>query len=336
MKMRENFLSRMMSHKDPAPAEPEETYEIPSPTAIEPGVPPYSAGGAEQIDYDTNNQLELLADDALRRADSANGADTGESNSAPALGSLTAPVMDDSPDAPAPPLEVAPFKEYGLDLELLKEPESDDSPDKSDFEPSQPDEVSSPIEVAAEAPRETEETALGEVESVVKETAPETESFQEGEQEAIGDVSIENPYPVAKSIMDTPRSESEMPQVSGRGAIDDVVQQAEEPQTPSASQGSMAVDESLLEAEETASAAGKGAEEMVGPENRRENEILPLVKDARGAWRPGKGFSRSELREADLSLVDAARLGVRFDKRRRNAHPINVDALVKGIRPGSS
>ena len=53
------------------------------------------------------------------------------------------------------------------------------------------------------------------------------------------------------------------------------------------------------------------------------------MRNARGAWRPGKGFSRSELREAGLSLADAARLGVRVDKRRRNAHPMNVEILEK-------
>ena len=58
-----------------------------------------------------------------------------------------------------------------------------------------------------------------------------------------------------------------------------------------------------------------------------ENGIFPLVRDARGAWRPGRGFSGGELREAGLSPADALRLHIRFDKRRPNAHPVNVAAL---------
>ena len=60
-----------------------------------------------------------------------------------------------------------------------------------------------------------------------------------------------------------------------------------------------------------------------------EDRFYPLVRDARGNWRPGKGFSRSELREAGLNLTDAARLRIRVDKRRRNAHPMNVGTLEK-------
>ncbi len=60
-----------------------------------------------------------------------------------------------------------------------------------------------------------------------------------------------------------------------------------------------------------------------------DNGLSALVRDARGDWRPGKGFSRSELREAGLSLAEAARLRIRVDKRRRNSHPMNVAALEK-------
>ena len=63
--------------------------------------------------------------------------------------------------------------------------------------------------------------------------------------------------------------------------------------------------------------------------SRAETGISPHVRDARGRLRPGKGFSRSELREAGLSLADAARLNIRVDKRRRNVHPVNVAALEK-------
>ncbi|MYA97582.1 MAG: hypothetical protein F4X91_14385 [Nitrospinae bacterium] len=58
-----------------------------------------------------------------------------------------------------------------------------------------------------------------------------------------------------------------------------------------------------------------------------ENGISPLVRDARGVWRPGRGFSRGELREAGLSLADASRLHIRFDRRRRTTQPVNVASL---------
>lgn len=64
-----------------------------------------------------------------------------------------------------------------------------------------------------------------------------------------------------------------------------------------------------------------------------ENGIFPLVRDARGTWRPGRGFSRGELREAGLSPADASRLHVRFDKRRGNTHPVNV-ASLEGAKSG--
>ena len=89
-----------------------------------------------------------------------------------------------------------------------------------------------------------------------------------------------------------------------------------------------AVDDAAAEDEETrtASVLQDPPDESLGPA-LAENGIFPLVRDARGVWRPGKGFSRGELREAGLSLADAARLHIRFDKRRRNTHPVNVASL---------
>ena len=60
-----------------------------------------------------------------------------------------------------------------------------------------------------------------------------------------------------------------------------------------------------------------------------EDRFYPLVRDARGNWRPGKGFSRSELEAAGLSLAETARLRIRVDKRRRHAHQVNVATLEK-------
>ena len=75
-------------------------------------------------------------------------------------------------------------------------------------------------------------------------------------------------------------------------------------------------------AEPLRGAAGRVLENLPS----RKNGFYPLVRNARGNWRPGKGFSRSELEEAGLSLAEAARLHIRVDKRRRNAHPMNVDS----------
>ena len=146
------------------------------------------------------------------------------------------------------------FEEYGLDLELLTEPESDESPDESepphDSEPFEG--YGAGFEVLA-APDSSE-------------SPDEAETFQEDE------VSLS--IPVAPDLP------------------------LEQPEAP-------------LETTPV------------------ENGFFPLVRDARGNWRPGKGFSRSELEAAGLSLAEAARLRIRVDKRRRNAHPMNVATLEK-------
>ena len=45
------------------------------------------------------------------------------------------------------------------------------------------------------------------------------------------------------------------------------------------------------------------------------------------ATRKGRGFSESELHEADLSIHAAIRLGIRSDPLRRTKHQKNIDEL---------
>jgi len=50
--------------------------------------------------------------------------------------------------------------------------------------------------------------------------------------------------------------------------------------------------------------------------------------------RKARGFSRAELKEVDLSLKDALKLGIPIDKRRRTKHEENVETLRKNLERG--
>ena len=100
--MKKNFLRRMTRGKSPAPAEPEEGYEIPPPTAIEPGVP-YATEDTEGKSYGSHLELELLATGEPPQPDSVNEADAQEIAPAPALESLAAPASGQPPDATETP-----------------------------------------------------------------------------------------------------------------------------------------------------------------------------------------------------------------------------------------
>ncbi len=200
---------------------------------------------------------------------------------------LAAASANESPDAPEPSREAAPFEEYGLDLELLTEPGSGDAPGEPDSDEGQDEAVPVVEESAAEA------------------TAPEPEIPLESESEPADNIVQEVGEPLAASAPEASPDESEPPR-------------------PDPSRE----DEAASHSEVFTESPPEQTDEP--PETSPvENGFLPLVRDSRGNWRPGKGFSRSELREAGLSLAGAARLRIRVDKRRRNAHPVNVATLEK-------
>ncbi len=163
---------------------------------------------------------------------------------------------------------------------------------------------------ASEPLEEHEEAGSGVAEIVVEASAPELEVLQESEPEAADDLAPENEESVAALVSDDSPAEPEpsRPEPSQEDevsssipvATDLPLEQVDEPSDPPLT----------------------------------ENGFYPLVRDARGNWRPGKGFSRSELQEAGLSLAEAARLRIRVDKRRRNAHPMNVATLEKAKNGG--
>ena len=211
--MKKNFLRRMTRRKSTTPAEPEEGYEIPPPTAIEPGVP-YSAEDTEGKDYDSHMELELLAADEPTRTDLTNGKNVHESDPAPALESLTEPVLDASIDTPETPSEAALYEEYGLDLEPLGEPEADESPEE------------------VEPPRENEETAACVAEKAVEPPDLEPEVFVESDTETIGDAPLEfaEASGAAESAVKgySPVA-PEIPEESGVRVIDDAASEDKEP-----------------------------------------------------------------------------------------------------------
>lgn len=46
-----------------------------------------------------------------------------------------------------------------------------------------------------------------------------------------------------------------------------------------------------------------------------------------GKQRCGKGFSRGELKKAEISLKEALKLGIPIDSRRKTAHQENIEAI---------
>ncbi len=122
MNIKKNFMSRFARRKSAAQAESEEGYEIPPPTAIE-SIVPYATGNSEDKEPGSHQELELIASGELAPTGSANRVDTVDGGDAPALEALAEPVTDESPDAPEPPREAAPYEEYGFELELLSETE---------------------------------------------------------------------------------------------------------------------------------------------------------------------------------------------------------------------
>ena len=261
---------------------------------------------------------------------------------------LSAASANESPDAAETPREAAPFEEYGLDLELLTEPGSGDPPGVPASGEEQDAAVPAAGESAAEAAApwpawedepeavadivsEDEKAATDVAESADEAAAADSEITRESEPEVIGDAALESEESIAASAADDSPDEavrSHDPEPLEEDEIDLEVSTApvsdDSPDAPDPSQE----DEIASHSEVFAESPPEQTDES--PETSPvENGFLPLVRDSRGNWRPGKGFSRSELREAGLTLAGAARLQIRVDKRRRNAHPVNVAALEK-------
>lgn len=57
------------------------------------------------------------------------------------------------------------------------------------------------------------------------------------------------------------------------------------------------------------------------------HHIKPQILKANEKQRWGKGFSREELKKAEISLVEARRIELPVDFRRRTAHDSNVEAI---------
>ncbi len=57
---------------------------------------------------------------------------------------------------------------------------------------------------------------------------------------------------------------------------------------------------------------------------------IASVKRCHGAIRPGRGFSHGELRGASMTMLEAKRLSVPLDKRRRTTHIVNT-AVLEGL-----
>jgi large subunit ribosomal protein L13e len=56
-------------------------------------------------------------------------------------------------------------------------------------------------------------------------------------------------------------------------------------------------------------------------------QTKPKILRPNGRQRGGRGFSPGELKKAGLDKVEAARLGVSIDLRRKTAHEENVEAI---------
>ena len=314
MNIKKIFLSRMTRRKSSTPAEPEAgAYEIPPPSAIG-QMASDSSRRAESMESGYGLDLELLASDKPPRPDSANGMNAQESGHAPVLESSPAPISDESLDAPKPPRALEVHQEYGLELEVLAAPVSDELPDESE-----PSHDSEPFEgygagFEALAVPGSSESPDEVVASHAPEPLPEDEVDPEVSVEAVSDDLPDAPEPpqedgesassMVESAAKASASGPEIPQESEPGAVpvaaDQPQEQVDEPSDPPLTK----------------------------------NGFYPLVRDARGNWRPGKGFSRSELEAAGLSSAEAARLHIRVDKRRRNVHPMNVKILEKAKNGG--
>jgi len=57
------------------------------------------------------------------------------------------------------------------------------------------------------------------------------------------------------------------------------------------------------------------------------HHIKPKISKKGGKQRGGRGFSREELKKADLNPAEAKRLEIPVDRRRKTAHDQNVETI---------
>ena len=60
-------------------------------------------------------------------------------------------------------------------------------------------------------------------------------------------------------------------------------------------------------------------------------KLFACVKRTNGGYRRGKGFSRDEIHTAGLTIADASRLSITFDRRRKSAHRGNTKTIGRFI-----
>ena len=225
--------------------------------------------------------------------------------------SLAASIMDNAPYEAVLSQDTKPDEEYGDDFEALAAPVSDEYAD------------------APEPVHEEDKSVSLVSESVADAAMPEPEVIQESEPEAVGDTVAEDEETRTASVLQDSPHEDE-PSLVDEEADSEIAESAAEAAVPEPeiSNESESAEDITEEVGEPLAAAvmQDSPDESLEPA-LAENGISPLVRDARGVWRLGKGFSRGELREAGLNLADASRLHIRLDKRRRNTHPVNVAFL---------
>ncbi len=56
-------------------------------------------------------------------------------------------------------------------------------------------------------------------------------------------------------------------------------------------------------------------------------QLKPVIVSQKGKERMGKGFSPDELKEAGLTAVDAAKLGISVDRKRHTSREENIETL---------
>ncbi len=235
---------------------------------------------------------------------------------------------------------------YGLDLELLAsdEPTRKDSANGADAQESGPtpalESSLTPIsDESPDAPEPPRALEMHQEYGLELEVLAASESDESPDAPEPLDEHEEAGSGVAEIVVDAAASEAEIAEESEPETTDEIVLEDEEPLAVPESDESPDEAESFQEDEVSSSIPVAPGLPLEQPDEPSKSPIanigyFPLVRDARGNWRPGKGFSRSELEAAGLSLAEAARLRIRIDKRRRNAHRMNVTTLEKAKNGG--